>query len=665
MQSSGSHLESCSIQDASSATAYKKTLPEIIRINQSLADKWIAAKRSGNNYKAVQREISMIFSSPACINASFLKKREIGVMIAMETDLKMAREIFEKLTKIKWISSMITTCLEESLLRTLPCRSPHQEALSVFLLLPECPVMHDSRNQGILVIEFAKAVCKMNNQSLEILKKLWTCLEASSLNRLVQMLKPAIISQVNNCMMPLNQNNVKALLETMKEIYKANKVKHQLPESTFNISELSNLLDFKADRKKLFFRDSNLSVFQMLAKEADLVFSDFPFIFDLLAKIKFMKADSEVKMEINATKSYMNNEPSTFVLRVTRQYLVKDAMRQLSQAETSNLRKPLVVEFINEIRPESGGVSAEFFHCIFEKMTSPEYGMFIYPESGPCMWFPANPKFEKKNYFLFGILCGLSLYNYNISNIPFPLALYKKLLDQKPSLEDLKELSFLLEKNLQEVLNYEGDDIEELHMHFSIYWDQSDVDLIPNGTSVLVNQTNKKDYVFRYVDYIFDVSVKTIYEEFQRGFYEVCSRDIVRYFQPEELLMAMTGSPDYNWKQFEENSVYEQGYHRSHPTILLFWKAFHKLTLDEKKRFLLFLTGRDRLYVRGLQPVGIVFRCPVTFTEEDYPRSLTCHNILDLPRYSTMDRMKKALEVAIKNNKGFVDPHRNHPFQEL
>lgn len=35
-----------------------------------------------------------------------------------------------------------------------------------------------------------------------------------------------------------------------------------------------------------------------------------------------------------------------------------------------------------------------------------------------------------------------------------------------------------------------------------------------------------------------------------------------------------------------KNSQYEEGYHISHPTIQMFWKAFHKFTLDEKKKFL-------------------------------------------------------------------------------
>lgn len=137
-------------------------------------------------------------------------------------------------------------------------------------------------------------------------------------------------------------------------------------------------------------------------------------------------------------------------------------------------------------------MKSEFFHCIFEEMIKKEYGLFIYPEDGSCMWFPVNPTRGKKMYFLFGILCGLSLYNLNVVNLPFPLALFKKLLDQKPSLEDLKELSPLLGKSLQEVLNDEADDIkEELGLCFSIYWDKEAVDLIPNGSSVSVDQINK------------------------------------------------------------------------------------------------------------------------------------------------------------------------------
>ena len=65
----------------------------------------------------------------------------------------------------------IMTCLQENLFGALPRDSVHQEALSIFLLLPQCPVMQDSRNSQILVLPFAQVICKMSTRSLDILSK--------------------------------------------------------------------------------------------------------------------------------------------------------------------------------------------------------------------------------------------------------------------------------------------------------------------------------------------------------------------------------------------------------------------------------------------------------------------------------------------------------------
>lgn len=49
--------------------------------------------------------------------------------------------------------------------------------------------------------------------------------------------------------------------------------------------------------------------------------------------------------------------------------------------------------------------------------------------------------FEDIDLFnLIGVICGLAIYNLTIVELNFPVALYKKLLKRKPTLEDLKEL---------------------------------------------------------------------------------------------------------------------------------------------------------------------------------------------------------------------------------
>ncbi len=49
--------------------------------------------------------------------------------------------------------------------------------------------------------------------------------------------------------------------------------------------------------------------------------------------------------------------------------------------------------------------------------------------------------FEDIDLFnLIGVICGLAIYNLTIVELHFPVALYKKLLKRKPTLDDLKEL---------------------------------------------------------------------------------------------------------------------------------------------------------------------------------------------------------------------------------
>lgn len=46
---------------------------------------------------------------------------------------------------------------------------------------------------------------------------------------------------------------------------------------------------------------------------------------------------------------------------------------------------------------------------------------------------------DRRAYYLFGVLCGLALYNRNFIQLPFPLALFKKLVNAKLTLDDMKE----------------------------------------------------------------------------------------------------------------------------------------------------------------------------------------------------------------------------------
>ncbi|XP_066241171.1 E3 ISG15--protein ligase HERC5 [Saccopteryx leptura] len=644
--------------------AYVNLRRKIPTLNEGTVKRWIADVGT-KQWQNTKREIRDIFSSSACLTGSFIRERIAADTMSIHVDLNKARNTFRDLTQKDWITNTITPCLRDNLLKNLPFYSPHQEALEVFFLLPECPVMHDFNNWENLVVPFAEAVRKMNDKSSGILEEYWASLQESAFIELIQMCTRAITAQLHHWTKSAEHNcHIRALLEMLKRLHRVNQIKCQLPENIFQVNELAHCLDFYEDAHRRSSWKTNLDT--SVDIQHPVIFSHFPFIFNIVSKIKLLHADSLLKIQEKNLRLCMqlagimeDGESSlvlvpTFNLTVRRSHLIEDVLSQLNEFENEDLRRELLVSFSEEIGCNFGGVRTEFFHCLFEEMTRPEYGMFMYPKEASYMWFPVRPKFEEKRYFFFGILCGLSLFNCNVANIPFPLALFKKLLDQTPSLEDLKELSPVFGKSLQTLLDEERADFEEVfYIHFNVHWDKTDVELIPNGGDIIVNQTNKTDYVSKCVDYIFNISVKGVYEEFQRGFYKVCDKEIITFFHPEELKDVIIGNTDYDWETFEKNARYEQGYFSSHPTIVMFWKALHKLTLEEKKKFLVFLTGTDRIQVKGLMTMKITFRCPENVNERDPIRAQTCFSILYLPEYSTMERVEEALQAAISSNRGF------------
>lgn len=137
-------------------------------------------------------------------------------------------------------------------------------------------------------------------------------------------------------------------------------------------------------------------------------------------------------------------------------------------------------------------------------------------------------------WYVLGVLCGLAIYNFTIINIPFPLAMYKKLLNEPVRLQDVKGLSPTLHKyvdaienivrcavimwwrcrSLEDVLNYNEADLEEVFsLHFDItrevFGEIKVIPLKPNGENIPVNLENK--YVLAMVVWTwFDVTTLNV-----------------------------------------------------------------------------------------------------------------------------------------------------------
>jgi E3 ubiquitin-protein ligase HERC4 len=354
-----------------------------------------------------------------------------------------------------------------------------------------------------------------------------------------------------------------------------------------------------------------------------LFLCNYPFIFDAQAKTLLLQTDQELQMrkamqdaaQLALTQFLFSptTEPvivQFLVLNVSRDHIVRDALQELSSADSVDLKKPLKIKFHGEEAEDAGGVRKEFFMLLLREILDPKYGMFKEYEETRALWFSECSFEDESIYFLIGTICGLAIYNFTIIDMPFPLALYKKLLNEPVQLVDLKSLSPVMANSLQNLLDYTATDLQDtFSLFFEIsrndFGEEKVVELKPNGSKIPVTQDNKQEYVNLYIDYIFNTSIKKKYTAFHEGFMRVCGGRVLQLFHSHELMAVVVGNENYDWTALEDSAEYKNGYSSSDKTIRWFWQVIHEMSLQDKKKFLLFLTGSDRIPIQGMKAIKV------------------------------------------------------------
>ncbi|KAL4693416.1 hypothetical protein H8957_002660 [Semnopithecus entellus] len=622
--------------------------------------------------------VVQILSSAACWNGSFLEKKidehfKTSPKIP-GIDLNSTRVLFEKLmnSQHSMILEQILNSFESCLIPQLSSSPPDVEAMRIYLILPEFPLLQDSKYYITLTIPLAMAILRLDTNPSKVLDNWWSQVCPKYFMKLVNLYKGAVLYLLRGrktFLIPVLFNNyITAALKLLEKLYKVNlKVKH-VEYDTFYIPEISSLVDIQEDYLMWFLHQAGMKARPSIIQDT-VTLCSYPFIFDAQAKTKMLQTDAELQMQVAVNGANLQNvfmlltlEPllarSPFlVLHVRRNNLVGDALRELSIHSDIDLKKPLKVIFDGEEAVDAGGVTKEFFLLLLKELLNPIYGMFTYYQDSNLLWF-SDTCFVEHNWFhLIGITCGLAIYNSTVVDLHFPLALYKKLLNVKPGLEDLKELSPTEGRSLQELLDYPGEDVEETFcLNFTICRESYGVieqkKLIPGGDNVTVCKDNRQEFVDAYVNYVFQISVHEWYTAFSSGFLKVCGGKVLELFQPSELRAMMVGNSNYNWEELQETAIYKGDYSATHPTVKLFWETFHEFPLEKKKKFLLFLTGSDRIPIYGMASLQIVIQSTAS-GEEYLPVAHTCYNLLDLPKYSSKEILSARLTQALDNYEGF------------
>uniref|UniRef100_A0A8C8MCS5 HECT domain-containing protein n=1 Tax=Oncorhynchus tshawytscha TaxID=74940 RepID=A0A8C8MCS5_ONCTS len=351
-------------------------------------------------------------------------------------DLNSVRLLFETLSKPPFarLLEQATKSFESLLIPQLPCSPPDVEAMRIYLILSECPALHESKNYITLTIPLAMAILRLDANPSKVLDNWWCLVDGGVFSRLVDMYKSIVVFLLTGgkaLLVPVFlENYTSATLKLLEKLHKVNLKAGHVEYNRFYIPDITTLVDIQEDYLKWFLSKAEISSVTLCA---------YPFILNAQAKTTMLQTDAELQMQMAVSGANMHNvfmlltlEPLLarnpfLVLHVRRDHLVSDALRELTIYSDVDLKKPLKVIFDGEEA--------------VDELMDPVYGMFTQYTQSNLLWF-SDKCFVEYNWFnLIGIICGLAIYNSTVVDLHFPLVLYKKLLGVAPTLEDLKELS--------------------------------------------------------------------------------------------------------------------------------------------------------------------------------------------------------------------------------
>merc|ERR1712137_375914 len=122
-------------------------------------------------------------------------------------------------------------------------------------------------------------------------------------------------------------------------------------------------------------------------------------------------------------------------------------------------------------------------------------------------------------------------------------------------------------------------------------------------------------------------SVKSHLTALKEGFELTCNGKAVKLLSAKDLELFVCGTPKLDFHGLEKVAKYEGGYTHDTPVILWFWERLHSWSYQQKRHFLLFVTGTPRAPMFGLSKIPFIIQRSGPDSDR-LPVSHTCYNIL-------------------------------------
>ena len=266
----------------------------------------------------------------------------------------------------------------------------------------------------------------------------------------------------------------------------------------------------------------------------------------------------------------------------------------------------LNIRFHGEEGVDAGGVTREWFQVLAKQMFNEDYALFNRVASDRTTFHPnpssgINP--EHLMFFRFiGRIIGKALYEGRVLDCHFSRAVYRKMLGKPVTLKDIESIDLKYYNSLVWMLENEIENA--IFETFSIEREEfgvvNTIDLIENGRNILVNDTNKQEYVQLVAEWKMIGSVKEQLDNFLSGFHDIVPESLISIFNEQELELLISGLPDIDVDDWKNNTDY-QNYTAAHPQIQWFWRAVRSFDKEERAKLLQFVTGTSKVPLNGFK----------------------------------------------------------------
>ena len=468
---------------------------------------------------------------------------------------------------------------------------------------------------------------------------------------------------------------------------------HNYFSSFFNVQPISNSLFENFKMTSLLskqIRDPQTINGESVPSWCKQVNSSFPFFtnfssrYILFKTTSFEKRRSMINLYVYLNKflgeniledKSMNTLISNFTrikVTVSRDAILEKAFVISNQLE--HCKDYIEYEYANETGTGMGP-TLEFYSLFFKAISQEK---FLWYKTEDLSLFPMpvieqsqdEIKLIQKRFHTLGFVIARALYDDRLIDIPLNSLFWDLVLGRPFSFESICKVdkyigNFIIEQ-LEHIKTNKYPDYDSMDIYFTLPWNDAQ-SLIPKGDQIKLKASNINQYIYETFNKLLLEGQQIVIKAFTEGFNKVFDINNLRCFASNELVDIVCGSSIatnvfWTYEHLVQNIIPSHGFNKDSLVYKGLIDILMKMTNEERKMFLLFVTGAPRLPIGGFKNLYpkltvVMFQSEqnknVLLLENDNPDKhlpsvMTCQNYLKIPNYSSVDVLKEKLFIAIK-----------------